>query len=145
LLVEALNGLDVIFADIQNAYLYATCREKIWTIAGPVFGSDEGSIMIVVRTLYGLKSSGAAFRSMLSDCLYEIEYKPSRGDPDVWLRPAIATDRTAVHEYVLVYMDDIFCVSPDTALTMSQIQENFKFKNNEIRHISWCHFETEIY
>jgi hypothetical protein len=30
-------------------------------------------------------------------------------------------------------VDDIFCVSPDTALTMSQIQENFKFKNNEIK------------
>jgi hypothetical protein len=30
-------------------------------------------------------------------------------------------------------VDDILCVSPDTALTMSQIQENFKFKNNEIQ------------
>jgi hypothetical protein len=70
---------------------------------------------------------------MLSDRLYEIGYKLSRGDPDVWLRPAIATDRTAVYEYVLVHVDDIFCVSPDTALTMSQIQENFKFKNNEIK------------
>jgi hypothetical protein len=38
-----------------------------------------------------------------------------------------------VYEYVLVYVDDIFCVSPDTALTMLQIQENFKFKNNEIK------------
>jgi hypothetical protein len=100
---------------------------------GPEFGSDEGSIMIVVRALYGLKSSGAAFRSMLADHLYEIGYKPSRGDPDVWLRPGIATGRKAVYEYVLVYVDDIFCVSPDTALTMSQIQENFKFKNNEIK------------
>jgi hypothetical protein len=70
---------------------------------------------------------------MLSDRLYENGYKPSCGDPDVWLRPAIATDRTAVYEYILVYVDDIFFVSPDTALTMSQIQENFKFKNNEIK------------
>ena len=120
-------------ADIQNAYLHAPCREKIWTIAGPEFGSDEGSIMIIVHALYGLKSSGAAFRSMLADRLYEIGYRPSRGDPDVWLRPAINTCGTAVYEYVLVYVDDIFCVSPDTDLTMSQIQENFKFKNNEVK------------
>jgi hypothetical protein len=70
---------------------------------------------------------------MLADSLYEIGYKPSLGDPDVWLRPAIATDRRTIYEYVLVYANDIFCVSPDTALTMLQIQENFKFKNNEIK------------
>jgi hypothetical protein len=121
LLIAALNGL------------HALCREKIWTIAGPEFGSDEGSVMIIVRALYGLKSSGAAFRSMLADRLYEIGYRPTRGDPDVWLRPAITNDGTNVYEYVLVYVDDIFCVSPNTALTMSQIQESFKFKNDEVK------------
>jgi hypothetical protein len=46
LLVAALNGLDVVTADIQNAYLHAPCREKIWVKAGPEFGTDAGSIMI---------------------------------------------------------------------------------------------------
>jgi hypothetical protein len=46
-------------ADIQNAYLHARCREKIWVLAGLEFGSEQGTIMIVVRALYGLKSSGA--------------------------------------------------------------------------------------
>ena len=30
----ALNGLDVLGCDIQNAYISATCPEKIYTIAG---------------------------------------------------------------------------------------------------------------
>ena len=133
LMVAALNGMEVMTADIQNAYLHARCREKIWVLAGPEFGSEQGTIMIVVRALYGLKSSGAAFRAMLADRLYEIGYRPTRGDPDVWLRPAIHTDGQDVYEYVLVYVDDIFCVSPNTKKTMSQIQEHFKFKNDEVK------------
>ena len=31
LTVAALNGLDVMACDIQNTYLTADCREKIWT------------------------------------------------------------------------------------------------------------------
>ena len=38
----------------------AKCREKIWTKAGTEFGSDKGKVMIIIRALYGLKSSGAA-------------------------------------------------------------------------------------
>jgi hypothetical protein len=46
--------------DIQNAYLTADCREKIWKVAGPEFGSEVGTIFIVKKALYGLKSAGAA-------------------------------------------------------------------------------------
>ena len=60
--IAALNDLKGFSCDIQNAYLTSKCREKIWTIAGPEFGSDAGKLMIVVHALYGLKSSGAAFR-----------------------------------------------------------------------------------
>jgi hypothetical protein len=34
----ALNDMDILAADVGNAYLNADCREKIWTIAGPDFG-----------------------------------------------------------------------------------------------------------
>ena len=61
LMIAALNGLEISSCDIQNAYLTAPCREKIYFIAGPELGPDQGKIMIVQRALYGLKSSGAAF------------------------------------------------------------------------------------
>jgi hypothetical protein len=35
LLIAALDSLDVVTADIQNAYLHAPCQEKIWCRAGP--------------------------------------------------------------------------------------------------------------
>ena len=55
LTLAALNGLDVLACDIQNAYLTAQCRENIWTVAGPEFGSDIGKIFIIKMNLYALK------------------------------------------------------------------------------------------
>jgi Reverse transcriptase (RNA-dependent DNA polymerase) len=72
LLVASLNQLDVLACDIQNAYSMADCREKIYIIAGPEFGSLEGCIMIIRKALYGLKSSGAAFRAHLAETLYDL-------------------------------------------------------------------------
>jgi hypothetical protein len=59
LLIAALNDVDIWAADVLNAYITAPCREKIWTTLGKVFGDDCGKKAIVVRALYGLKSSGA--------------------------------------------------------------------------------------
>jgi len=63
-LVVALNDLLVWMTDVGNAYLNAAPTEKIYTTAGPEFGQeDEGKTVIIVRTLYGLKSSGAVIYS----------------------------------------------------------------------------------
>ena len=35
LTIAALDDPDILACDIQNAYLTAVCREKIWTRAGP--------------------------------------------------------------------------------------------------------------
>ena len=37
--IAALNGMKVMTADIENAYLTAPCREKIWCKAGREFES----------------------------------------------------------------------------------------------------------
>lgn len=73
LLIAALNDLKVLACDIQNAHLTADCREKIWTRAGPEFGSEAGTIFIVKKALYGLKSAGAAFRALLAETLFDMD------------------------------------------------------------------------
>ena len=88
LTMAALNGMKVMACDIQNAYSTSNCREKIWTRAGPEFGSEAATIFIV-KALYGLKSAGAAFRALLAETLYDLGYSPTKTDPDVWLRPAV--------------------------------------------------------
>ncbi|KAL7488248.1 hypothetical protein ACHAW6_013826 [Cyclotella cf. meneghiniana] len=65
LLVTALKDIDIWATDVLNAYITAPCRKKIWTTLGKEFGDDCGRKAIIVQALYGLKSSGAAFRAHL--------------------------------------------------------------------------------
>lgn len=132
LLLAGLNGLDILSGDIQNAYLSAPNREKVYCKAGPEFGSDCGKIMIIVRALYGLKSAGAAFRAHLAATLDDMSFSPSHADPDVWLRPGTKADGEEYYEYVLVYVDDILAISVNPKKIMNDIQSKFKFKNNAI-------------
>ena len=138
LTIAALNDLDVLACDIQNAYLCADCRERIWTRAGPEFGSEAGQPMLVKKALYGLRSSGAAFRALLAETLDKLGYKPSYADPDVWLRPAVKPDGFEYYELVLVYVDDVLSVSHDAKKTMLGIKDDFKLKDDKIA-------EPEVY
>ncbi|GFH50414.1 pol protein [Chaetoceros tenuissimus] len=114
-MAASLNGLDVFACDIGNAYLNANCRKKLWTLAGPEFGSEKGSVMIIARALYGLKSSGAAWRAKLA----EIGYFPSQADPDVWMKAANKEDGTPYYKYMLVYVDDILHIAKDPKVDMA--------------------------
>ena len=134
-LIAALNDLKVMACDIQNAYLTARCREKVWCRAGPEFGADEGKIMLITRALYGLKSSGAAFRSLLADHVWEIGFRPSQADNDVWLRPAVKPDGTKYYEYLLIYVDDVLGISHDPNM-LNCIKTHFKLKGDKIEEPS---------
>ena len=84
-----MNDLKVLGCDIKNAYISAPFQEKIYKIAGREFGSDAGKFMIVVRALYRLKSSGALLHSVLSKTLWDLQYRPTTADPDVWIKAAM--------------------------------------------------------
>jgi Reverse transcriptase (RNA-dependent DNA polymerase) len=133
LLIAALNNLSLKAADIQNAFLTAPNLEKVYIIAGPEFGPDEGKTFIVRRALYGLKSASAAFRTYLAEKLEEIGFRSSIADPDVWMRPATGPDGTQYYSYVLAYVDDILAIDLDPDGIMSQIGERFRFKNDEVK------------
>ena len=111
LMLASLNDLEVFACDVGNAYLNAECREKLWTIAGPEFGSDKGSVMIIVRALYGLKSSGAAWRAKFAESLKGIGYTPSESDPDVWLKQEIKPNGSMYYKYMLVYVDNVLHIA----------------------------------
>jgi len=129
-LIAALNDLEIFAANIGNAYLNAPCREKIWTVAGKEFGSEEGSVMIIVRALYGLKSSGAAWHATFAQKLIEMGYRSTKADPDVWIHSAVKPNGEKYYEMLLVYVDDILCVSHEPDCTMSQIKELYRLKDD---------------
>ena len=71
--LAAQNNLDICAAGIQNAYFTAPCVENIIFTCGPEFGSDhKGKTGVVFRALYGLRSSGSAFRNNLTSCMEDL-------------------------------------------------------------------------
>ena len=83
-LIAALNDLEVTACDVGNAYLNASCRKRIWFVAGPESGSQHGTVIKVVRALYGLKLRGASWQSMFNSTILEMGFDPKVADPDVY-------------------------------------------------------------
>ena len=132
LTVAALNDLDVLGADVQNAFLTAPNKEKCWMIAGPEFGHEEGKHFLVVKALYGLKSASFSFRSYMAEKLVSMGFQSSMADPDVWLRAATKSDGDMYYEYVMMYVDDILALSCNARSILEEIRGTFRFKNDKI-------------
>ena len=72
LTISALNDIKVKGLDAINAYTKAPITEKVWTILGNEWGADSGKKFIIIRALYSLKSSGAALRKHLAECMRNV-------------------------------------------------------------------------
>ena len=80
----AVHGVDVLAADIRNAYLQAPTSEKHYIICGEEFGIENiGKRAIIVRALYGGKAAGRDFWHHLRSCMEHLGFKSKGGDPDV--------------------------------------------------------------
>ena len=79
----------------------------------------------------GLRSSGAAFRAMLAQVIYDMEYRPSKADPDVYLKPAIKPNGFRYYEMLLVYSDDVLSISHQPLEAINGIKSVFKLKGDK--------------
>jgi hypothetical protein len=131
-LIAALNSLDVMGADIGNAYLTAPTTEKVWTVLGAKWGADAGQRAIIVRALYGLKSSGAAYQNHLASYLRELNFHSCLTGPDVWLRTATRQDGEAYYEYLLIYVDDLLALSEQPKAILDDINSYFHLKPESV-------------
>lgn len=133
-LAAELNNLDILAADVSNAYLNAPCREKIWFVAGPELNDLRGTVCVITRALYGLKSSGAAWRSMLMETITGpgLQFEPTIADPDVYRRRAIRTDGVEYWELLCVYVDDILCVSHNPQAIMDVLAMSYDLKEDSM-------------
>ena len=77
-LLATLNEVDILTADVQNAYLQAPTKEKVYTTAGLEFGtSNIGRPVLIVWALYGLRSSGARWHDELAKTLRGMGFESS--------------------------------------------------------------------
>ena len=130
----ALNGLDVCAVDILNAYLQAPSSQKDYIICGAEFGLENvGKVALIHRALYGGKSAGRDFRNHLRACMRHIGFVSCPADPDVWMRPNKKPDGGRYWEYVLLYVDDMLCISHQAEHTIrNDLGKYFELKDSSI-------------
>ena len=107
-----LHDMQVKAADALN--VMAPIREEIWTVLSPDFVDDAGKSVIIVRSIYGLKNAGAAFRSHLAQYLWALEYQSCDADPDLWMKAEYRLDnKLEYNSYILCYVVGIICIHHD--------------------------------
>ena len=109
------NDCDILAGDIDNAYLNDSTSEKIYYRAGLEWGvAMKGTVCVIVRALYGLKSSANAWRTHFCTILHKkTGFTYSYSDNDFWIKPETHPDDTIYYTYILVYVDDVLIVSED--------------------------------
>ena len=118
-----LNDLDLWGTDVGNAYLESYTKEKLYIIAGDEFGDRKGHLLVIVRAIYGLRSSGARWHDRFFDVLKEMGWTPCKLEKDVWLK------RVGDHyEYIATYVDDLLIASKNPKAITDELMERFKFK-----------------
>jgi hypothetical protein len=60
-----------------------------------------------------------------------MNYRPSKADPDVWLRPATKSNGFKYYEYALCYVDDVLVISHQASKTIDGIRAIFKLKGDK--------------
>ena len=122
--VGELNHLKCCAGDVGNAFLNGWTKEKVFIVAGPEFGPElEGRILIVVRSLYGLRTSAARYHEHLSDTLRSLGFSPTKADANFWIR-----DKGDHYEYLASYVDDILIWSQDPMAIMEDLKKVYTMK-----------------
>ena len=123
--LSQLNDLKIWGADVGIAYLEVYTDEKLCTIAGPEFKELQGHPLIMIKTLHGTHSGGARWHDRLFDILQELKFKPSKADPDVWMRPEPGG---TCYEYIAVYVDDLAIAAKDPQPFCNELKKKYNLK-----------------
>ena len=123
--LSQLNDLEIWGADVGNAYLEAYTDKKLCIIAGPEFKELHGHLLIMIKALHGTHSGGARWHDRLFDILHELKFKPSKADPDVWMRPEPGG---TCYEYIAVYVDDLAIAAKDPQAFCNELKKKYNLK-----------------
>jgi len=121
--IGELNGLKIWSTDIGNAYLETCTKEKVHIIAGPEFGDREGHVLIILKALCGLHSSGLRWSERLTDVLREMGFFTSHCEKDIWMG-----NKGDHYERIAVYVDNLMIASKDPDSIIKMLMEKYQFK-----------------
>ena len=73
-------------------------------MAGLELEELQGQVLVMYKALHGTRSGGAHWHDKLFDILQQMDFKPSKADPDIWMR---SSENGTHYEYIAVYVDDL--------------------------------------
>ena len=132
--LSQLNDFEIWGADVGNAYLEAYTDQKLCIIAGPEFKELQGHLLIMIKTLHGTRSGGARWHDRLFDILQELKFKPSKADPDVWMRPEPGG---TCYEYIAVYVDYLAIAAKDPQAFCNELKKRYNLKLKGVGHLEY--------
>ncbi|CAI7822471.1 unnamed protein product [Closterium sp. NIES-54] len=99
--------------DFSTAFLQGSLHEEIWLRRPPGFTGSfpPGTQWSLRQPVYGLRQAPREWHDTLRTTLAALGFAPSTADPSLFLR----TDTSLPPFYVLVYVDDLFFATADTA------------------------------
>lgn len=68
---------------------------------------------------------------MLASTIWDLGFRPTRSDPDVWLKPGVKPDKFKYYEMILCYVDDVITMSSKPMLIIDGIKATFKLKGDK--------------
>ena len=116
-------------ADISNAYLEATTKEKLYIVAHPEFEELQGHILVIHKALYGLTSSCLRWSKRIHDIMLQLNLRPCKADPCVWLR-----EKKDKYKYV----DDLLIASEEPQKIIQDLKEKFNLKIKGDGPLEYC-------
>ena len=120
-------NLEIQCGNIGNAYINAYTNEKVYAIAGDEFGKAmEGSIVTIVRALYGLRTSSKRWHAHLADTLRGFNFNPTRYDNDVWIRQHEDSD---CYDYICIHVDNLMVVGKRAQRIMDENKSVYTVKS----------------
>ncbi|KAL7491253.1 hypothetical protein ACHAWT_000649 [Skeletonema menzelii] len=165
-----LNGLELYQTDVGNAYLESYTKEKVYVIGGPELHELQDHVLIIVKALYGLKSSGLRWHERFADVLRDMGFIPCVAEPDIWMRAMdsegnvikdkakmrdtrsftyekpVPMEDGSYYEYIAVYTDDLTIASKDPEAIISALTGKYKFKlkgTDKLNFLLGCNYYRE--
>ena len=126
-----LNNMKVWAADLGNAYLEATTREKLYIVAGPEFEELQGHLLVIHKGLHALEIPGLRWSQRIHDIMLELNFRPCKADPCVSLR-----EMNDKYEYIAIYVDDLLIASEEPHKIIQDLKENSSSKSQVMSYWS---------
>lgn len=83
----------------------------------------EGCILIISKSVYGLKTSGTRWYEEFAKLLLKMGFNPCHAGASLWIR-----HNKDSYDYVAIYDDDIFAVAKDAKQIIADIHQLYKLK-----------------